>query len=92
MIGESSGVSTLLTNERIFRESQAGNETRNVDEPGNISIEGRTDEVTISAEATALAQAVTTPTESSAVSSTEQQGREQETEVAGAPQFLDIRV
>jgi hypothetical protein len=93
MIGESSGVSTLLTNERILRESPAGRDSS--PEAGAESNESNLagpDTVTISARAAVLAQVVTPAGESQEQSQAEPQGRGQGASQSETARYLDIRV
>lgn len=93
MIGESSGITTLLNNERIYRQSQAESVTPGESEEQTSTSGVVTDEVTFSAEAVALRQQVASTSETPEENVVEPQGREQE-EPAPPPDrnVLDIRV
>jgi hypothetical protein len=92
MIGESSGVTTLINSERLYRENQLRPEGKASDQDeealaGNIS-----DVTSFSAEALALAQNVVPVSGSSEQGQVERQGRGQEESASSTARFLDIRV
>lgn len=96
MIGESSGVSTLLINERITRESQVQEESSRGTEEHQNQQQTVSDVTTFSAEALALSKEVVPTGQASEQGATEQQGRGQEEDPAvtgsATTNFLDIRV
>lgn len=92
MVGESSGVSTLLNSERISRENpapigdgQSGDQQENQERVVS-------DIATFSAEALALSRQVVAAGESAEQGSVESQGRGQEPEPGAAVPSIDIRV
>lgn len=93
MIGESSGVSTLLNNERISRENQVQS-----DDGTPLAREEENQERTVSdvaqfsAEALALSREVVAAGQSSEQGQIEPQGRGQEGEPGIPESSLDIRV
>ncbi len=92
MIGESSGVTTLINNERIYRENQVRPESK-APEQGEEAPEGNISDVTsFSSEALALARNVVPASGSAEHGQVEQQGRGQEKSQSSTAKFLDIRV
>ncbi len=92
MIGEASNVTTLINNERIYRENQVKPESKELDQ-GEEAVALRGDDVTsFSSEALALARKVTPVNGSAEDGQVEQQGRGQEKSQDTTSRFLDIRV
>lgn len=93
MIGESSGVTTLINNERITRENrvQGDSQSRESTDQDDFQQGGVSDTASFSTEALALARNVVPVTESAAQGDTEGQGRGQGEDDTSAPRFLDIR-
>jgi hypothetical protein len=92
MIGESSGVTTLINTERIHRENQVRSENR-VPDQGEEALAGNVSDVTsFSSEALALARNIVPVGGSAEQGQIEQQGRGQEESQNGTAKFLDIRV
>jgi hypothetical protein len=95
MIGESSGVTTLINNERIYRENQLRSENKASDQgeetlaasAGNFS-----DVTSFSSEALALAGKVVPVGGSGAEGKLEQQDQDQKRSPNSATGLLDIRV
>lgn len=92
MIGESSGVSTLLNSERIYREQQAESQQRVPGDAEETTVTSVSDEVTFSAEAVALAQRVPAASENDEQGRVEPEGRQQDQAEERQELFLDIRV
>lgn len=69
MIGESSGVATLLNNERIFREAQVGDARQSAPEREQPAEEAVSDVTRFSAEAIALSREVVAAGEGSELDS-----------------------
>jgi hypothetical protein len=92
MIGESSGVSTLINNERIYRENQAQSE-RGQEEKVAENLERTFSDITsFSPEALALSRNAVPPGESVELRQVESQGRGQGEGQKGMATSLDIRV
>ncbi len=92
MIGEASGVTTLINNERIQRENQVRSESRAPDQ-GEEELAGNVSDVTsFSSEAMALAKNVTPVGGSEAQEQVEQQEQGQDKSQSSTARFLDIRV
>ncbi len=92
MIGESSGVTTLINNERIQKENQVRPESK-VPDPTEEIKEGKISDVTsFSSEAMALAGNIVPMGGSSAQGQAEQQNQRQAKGRNSIPRFLDIRV
>jgi hypothetical protein len=95
MIGESSGVTTLINNERIYRENQLRSENKASDQgeetlaasAGNFS-----DVTSFSSEALALAGKVVPVGGSAAEGKLEQQDQDQKRSENSTAGLLDIRV
>ena len=92
MIGESSGVTTLINSDRIYRQNQVGSESKAAD-PGEEAMENNFSDVTsFSSEALALARNIIPVTGSAEEGQVEQQGRGQEKSKGVPSGILDIRV
>jgi hypothetical protein len=89
MIGEASGVTTLINNERIQRENQVSSESRSSDQGEEIGEQNFSDVTSFSAEALALAKNVVPAGGSAEEGQLEQQGQDK-TQNSTA-RFLDIR-
>lgn len=89
MIGEASGVTTLINNERIQRENQVSSEGRFSEQGEELGEQNFSDVTSFSAEALALAKNVV-PVASAEEGQLEQQGQDK-TQNSTA-RFLDIRV
>jgi hypothetical protein len=91
MIGESSGVTTLLNNERIQRENQISPESKAPPQGEDVAAANFSDVTSFSAEALALSQKVLPAGGNPEQDQVEQQdtGREKSREYP--PGFLDIR-
>jgi len=92
MIGESSGTTTLINNERIYRENQLRSESKAAEQNKEALAENVSDVTSFSAEALALAKNVVAVSGSAEQGQVEQQGRGQELSQSNAAKFLDIRV
>ncbi|MCP4343613.1 MAG: hypothetical protein GY799_33235 [Desulfobulbaceae bacterium] len=90
MIGEASGVTTLINNERIQRENQVSSESRSSDQGEELGEQNFSDVTSFSAEALALAKNVVPVGGSAEEGQLEQQGQDQ-TQNSTA-RLLDIRV
>ena len=91
MIGESSGVPTLINNERIARENQVRSETR--EDSGDDGLEqSYTDVTSFSPQALALARNIAPAEASAEENQTQSQGRGQDGAGNSAARFLDIRI
>jgi len=92
MVGESSGVTTLINSDRIYRQNQAGAESKPID-PGEEARETSFSDVTsFSSEALALARNVVPAGGSAEQGQVEAQGRGQEKSNDPGSGLLDIRV
>ncbi len=92
MIGESSGITTVINNERIQRENQVRPESK-VPDPAEEAKEGNISDVTsFSSEAMALAKNIVPVSGNQAQGQTEQQGQRQGKSQNSTSRFLDIRV
>jgi hypothetical protein len=89
MIGEASGVTTLINNERIQRENQVSSESRSSDQGEEIGEQNFSDVTFFSVEALALAKNVVPAGGSAEEGQLEQQGQDK-TQNSTA-RFLDIR-
>ncbi len=92
MIGEASGVTTLINNERIQRENQVSSGRREPDQGEKELAENVSDVTSFSSEALALAKNVIPVSGSAAENQVEQQANGQEKTQNSAARFLDIRV
>jgi hypothetical protein len=92
MIGESSGVTTLINNERITRENQVRSENKNPDQAQEALAGNFSDVTSFSSEALALAKSVVPAGGSAAQGQVEQQDQGQGKEQKNTAKFLDIRV
>jgi hypothetical protein len=92
MIGESSGVTTLINNERIQRENQVSSERRLPVQGEEVSEQKFSDITSFSSEALALAKTVVPVGGSSEQGQVEQQDQGQEKSQNSMARFLDIRV
>lgn len=92
MIGEASGVTTLINNERIQRENQVNAESSLSQRGEEVRDQNFSDVTSFSSEALALAKNVT-PTEGTAEhDQLEQQNQDEEKIQNSTATFLDIRV
>jgi len=93
MIGESSGVTTLINNERITRENQVGPENSKKTDQSEEALEGKFSDVTsFSSEALALAKNVVPVGGTAEQEQAESQGFSQQNIQNTTSRFLDIRV
>lgn len=95
MIGESSGVTTLINNERITRENQAGSGNKKPEKAQEALAGNFSDVTSFSSEALALARKVVPAGGSAAQGHIEKQDESQEKMQAqqkSSAKFLDIRV
>ncbi len=94
MIGESSGVTTLINNERISRENQPGPKSKSPDQGEEVPVGNISDVTSFSSEALALARTVLPAGGSASEGQVEQQdrGQEQKNNRNNLAGFLDIRV
>jgi hypothetical protein len=91
MIGESSGVTTLINNERIQKENQVRPESK-VPDPTEEAKEGKISDVTsFSSESIALAKNIVPVGGSVAQNQVEQQNQRQPKGQDSSARFLDIR-
>lgn len=94
MIGESSGVTTLINNERITRENQVRSENKKPEQAQEAVAGNFSDVTSFSSEALALARNVVPAEGSAAQGQVERQDQSQE-KMQGqesSARFLDIRV
>lgn len=94
MIGESSGVTTLINNERITRENQVRSENKKPDQAQQELAGNFSDVTSFSSEALALARNVVPVGGSAAQGQVEKQDQSQERMQGreSSARFLDIRV
>lgn len=92
MIGESSGVTTLINNERITRENQVRSENKKPEQAEEAMTGNFSDVTSFSSEALALARNVVPVGGSAAQGQVEQQDQGQGKEQKNTAKFLDIRV
>lgn len=93
MIGESSGVTTLINNERINRENQVRPESKAPDHGKDTVAANFSDVTSFSSEALALAKNVVPVSGNSEQEQVEQQSQGQDgKETTTTARFLDIRV
>ena len=90
MIGEASGVTTLINNERLQRENQVSSENRFSDQEEEVREQNFSDVTSFSAEALALAKNVVPVGGSTEEGQFENQGHEKNQN--STARFLDIRV
>ena len=92
MIGESSGVTTLINNERITRENQVRSENKKPAQAQEAVTGNFSDVTSFSSEALALARNVVPAAGSAAQGQVEQQDQGQGKEQNNTAKFLNIRV
>ena len=92
MIGEASGVTTLINNERIQREKQVSSESRFSDQGEELGEQNFSDVTSFSAEALALAKNVVPVEGNVEEGQLEQQNQGREKNQNSTARFLDIRV
>ena len=92
MIGESSGITTLINNERIQRENQGSSERRIPVQDEELSEQKISDVTSFSSEGLALAKKVVPVGGSYEQGQIEQQDQGQNKSVNSTARFLDIRV
>ncbi len=92
MIGESSGVTTLINNERISRENQVQSEKGVSEKSAEIPQQKSSDVTSFSAEALALSRKVVPAGDTLEDGQVSQPGRGQEEKHNSPPRSLDIRV
>ncbi|MGB3223131.1 MAG: hypothetical protein WBB23_10045 [Desulforhopalus sp.] len=92
MIGESSGATALINNERIQRDNQVRSESRALDQGKEIPQGQSSDVTSFSSEALALARNVVPVGGSAEQGQTEPPDRGQEKSRNDTARFLDIRV
>ena len=90
MIGEASGVTSLINNERLQRENQVNSESRFSDQEEEVREQNFSDVTSFTAEALALAKSVVPVGGSTAEGQLENQGHEKNQN--STARFLDIRV
>jgi hypothetical protein len=90
MIGEASGVTTLINNERIQRENQVSSESRFSEQGEEFKEQSFSDVTSFSTEALALAKNVAPVEGSAEEGQLEQQGQVKDQN--STARFLDIRV
>jgi len=92
MIGEASGVTTLINNERIQRENQVSSENCLSQRGEEVRDKNFSDVTSFSSEALALAKNVTPAEGNAEHDQIEQQNQDQEKIQNSTARFLDIRV
>jgi hypothetical protein len=92
MIGEASGVTTLINNERIQRENQVNSESSLSQRGEDVREQNFSDVTSFSSEALALAKNVTPAEGTAEQDQIEQQNQDQEKIQNSTTRFLDIRV
>ena len=93
MIGEATNVSTLLNNERVYKNDQVQKEQKDSEQADEARQQAVTDTTSFSSQAQALSRGVVAAGETPDEQRAEAQGRQQETNAADdTGRSVDIRV